>query len=373
VLSGKGVILYTVSEIVQQVWLARMASIAEGPRAFGRPGQQMARKILRRNLPFARIAKFRKPVVERVAGLLVVDFYNEQRTVRSEKLGAAAQHFAFAAFHINLDELRRRIPGGDESIERDDWNLNQLAAGKHRTVSIGFDAALRKTDFAAAKSDLLSGGVRPDGGVHRLKGFLQLIPDRVLSQPFDVFGIGVEGNDAASPGRANDTGRTQRERTQMRANVVDDVTRARNTANMLLYVRFVLAAPEPGFLRDAQAQPQTLRQSRFHLHPDFTAREKAPMKKPGGARSHALASRPTTENTVEDRPLQSDIRAIHEEVNGVHVAFLRKYPTACSSPQDYHSQHKIRPAGLLGKPCTGHHEARDRIQSCLENGGPAWT
>jgi hypothetical protein len=116
----------------------------------------------------------------------------------------------------------------------------------------------------------------------------------------------------------------------MRADVVDDVTGTRNAGDLPLYVRFMLPAPETGFFRDPQMQPQALCETGFHLHPDFAAGKKAPASKSRGSFEAAPRARPSAQRAIEDRPLHRHIRSIYEQVSGVHQAFSRKYPMHCS-------------------------------------------
>jgi hypothetical protein len=210
----------------------------------------------------------------------MVDFNDENRTMRSEQICAANQNLALAAFHVDLDQLRRRISGGDELIESGDRHVNHVATGEDRLLAVSLDAALRETEQATAKRDLRRGGAGPDRRVHHLKSLPEVVAVCMLSQTLNVGGIGVEGHDATSMMPtwrigADDSRGAQGQRTEMRANVVDHVTRLYDGRDSLLHSRLVLAAPEAGFFRDAQTQPQTARESGLDLKPNLTTREEA--------------------------------------------------------------------------------------------------
>src|SRR5271154_653867 len=109
----------------------------------------------------------------------------------------------------------------------------------------------------------------PHRGMHRLNARSQVIAHTVFARALDIFGITVKRHDAAR--RSDQARNTEREGSQVRTYVVDDVAGVDHRGDGTLDFGLVLAPPEAGLLRDTQAHPQSQRETGLYLDPGCAA------------------------------------------------------------------------------------------------------
>jgi hypothetical protein len=241
-----------------------------------------------------------------------MNFNNHGRAVRKEKILATPQGLTLTTLHINLDQPWRRISRNQEGVESDRWHVNNCPICQHGRLSGSFHATLRRTRSATAKRNFGRQHLRPNGGVDYVNGRLQVVSSDILAQPFDVPRIGLEGYDPA--GRANQTRGAQGERSQMRSDVIDDVTVSHDRRNRLLYLRFVMAPPETRFLWNAQMHPHALREAGLHVHPRVATAEEVSPEKIFDREDTASRARPTAQAAINYRTPDRKVGAINREV-----------------------------------------------------------
>ena len=71
----------------------------------------MSREIFFGYVPVGTIVVFAQPVGNLLGSLLVVDFGDDDWTLRRKKLDPPAQHFVLTTLHVDLHQLWRRFTG----------------------------------------------------------------------------------------------------------------------------------------------------------------------------------------------------------------------------------------------------------------------
>jgi hypothetical protein len=101
-----------------------------------------------------------EPGADLIRSLFVMNFSGDKGTLRREKAITAAQNVVFAAFYINLDQLRCRAAVRNEIVQRDCRYINQRSPSKNGTLSLHLDAAMRPLLSSAPKGNT-TGGMGP--------------------------------------------------------------------------------------------------------------------------------------------------------------------------------------------------------------------
>ena len=101
-----------------------------------------------------------EPGTALIRSLFVMNFSGDKGTLRREKAITAAQNVVFAAFYINLDQLRCRAAVRNEIVQRDCRYINQRSPSKNGTLSLHLDAAMRPLLSSAPKGNT-TGGMGP--------------------------------------------------------------------------------------------------------------------------------------------------------------------------------------------------------------------
>jgi len=110
-----------------------------------------------------------EPGADLIRSLFVMNFSGDKGTLRREKAITAAQNVVFAAFYINLDQLRCRAAVRNEIVQRDCRYIDQLSPSKNGTLSLHLDAAMRPLLSSAPKGNTI-GGMGPHCGRNDSKG-----------------------------------------------------------------------------------------------------------------------------------------------------------------------------------------------------------
>src|SRR5688572_4240616 len=131
---------------------------------------------------------------------------------------------------------------------------------------------MRATGCSTTEWDSVIRAAGPDCSVDHLHSFPELVQPARLSQAGDVLGVCIEGNNATC--FTDETSHTQRNRTNVRPDVVHDSPFTNRCQDCLLRRHFPLTLPIGCLFGQSSEDPQSVGQTRTHTHGDPFLRKK---------------------------------------------------------------------------------------------------
>src|SRR5689334_17901013 len=226
-----------------------------------------------------------------------------------KELGSAENHLGLAAFHIDLDNVWGRPATSYKVIERDCRHFNQFTISEYGARPVSLYTPLCSRFVSTPKRDSIACRLGPDCSMDCFKASDEVVLERVPAQAHNVIRITIERDNP--PVLANESGCSEREISDMSADVIYNRSRINCCQKCALHFDIMLSAPVAGFIRKTELQPH----SRLRQHIPAQHGLKYVQCTPGG--------RPLAHHSLY-QALGREIQAIKEDKESCHIQWNSK-------------------------------------------------